>query len=89
MKLNEVLVYVGSFRVFDIQIAIAVCTYPGVEFWPGDQRILLVFFETNALLGIEKALRNKICTVEPRFNEPLYNVVLGIERFSSARPKLQ
>ena len=69
MKLNEVLVYVGSFRVFDMQIAIAIFTYPGVEFWPGDQRIVLVFFETNALLGIEKALRNKICTVEPRFNE--------------------
>ena len=30
------------------------------------------------ITGIEKALRNKICTVEPRFNEPLYNVVLGI-----------
>ena len=30
------------------------------------------------ITGIEKALRNKICTVEPRFNEPLCNVVLGI-----------
>jgi len=50
MKLNEVFVYVRSFRVFDIQIAIAVFTYPGVEFWPGNQRIVLVFFETNALL---------------------------------------
>ena len=29
MKLNEVLVYVRSFRVFDIQVAIAVFTYPG------------------------------------------------------------
>ena len=28
MKLNEVLVYVRSFRVFDIQVAIAVFTYP-------------------------------------------------------------
>ena len=50
MKLNEVLVYVRSFRVSDIQIAIAVFTYPGLEFWPGNQRIVLVFFETNALL---------------------------------------
>ena len=30
MKLNEVLVYVRSFRVFDIQVAIAVFTYPAV-----------------------------------------------------------
>ena len=50
MKLDEVFVYVRSFRVFDIQLAIAVFTYPGVEFWPGDQRIVLIFFETNALL---------------------------------------
>ena len=28
MKLNEVLVYVRSFCVFDIQVAIAVFTYP-------------------------------------------------------------
>ena len=35
--------------------------------------------------------RKHLITVEPRFNEPLYNEVLGIynERFSSARPKLQ
>ena len=30
------------------------------------------------ITGIEKALRNKICIVEPRFNEPLHNEVLGI-----------
>ena len=50
MKLNEVFVYVRWFRVSDIQIAIAVFTYQGVKFWPGNQRIVLIFFETNALL---------------------------------------
>ena len=41
--------YVCSFRVFDIQIAIAVFTYPGVEFWPGSQKIILIY-EVNASL---------------------------------------
>ena len=50
MKLNEVFVYVRWFRVSDIQITIAVFTYQGVEFWPGNQRIVMIFFETNALL---------------------------------------
>lgn len=50
MKLNEVLVYVRSFRVSDIQIAIAVFTYPGVEFWRGSQKIILIFYEVNASL---------------------------------------
>ena len=42
--------YVRSFRVFDIQITIAVFTYPGVEFWPGSQKIVLIFYEVNASL---------------------------------------
>ena len=42
MKLNEVFVYVRWFRVSDIQIAIAVFTYQGVEFWPGNQRIVMI-----------------------------------------------
>ena len=40
------------------------------------------------ITGIEKALRNKICTVEPRFNEPPYNEVLGITNYF-LQPKLQ
>ena len=35
-------------------------------------------YPRGPITGIEKALRNKMCTVEPRFNEPLCNVVLGI-----------
>ena len=50
MKLNEVLVYVRSFRVSDIQIAITVFTYPGVEFWRGSQKIIPIFYEVNASL---------------------------------------
>ena len=35
-------------------------------------------YPRGPITGIEKALRNKMCTVAPRFNEPLCNVVLGI-----------
>ena len=40
------------FGCFNIQIAIAVftCTYPGVEFLPGSQKIVLIFYEVNASL---------------------------------------
>lgn len=47
--------YVRSFRVFDIQIAIAVFTYPGVEFWPGSQKIVLIFYEVKPRSKILKA----------------------------------
>ena len=45
-------------------------------------------YPRSPITGIEKALRNKICTEEPPFNELLYNDVLDITNYF-LQPKLQ